>query len=145
MMIDYIFGKGISKSIEFDRCEFRFSKKTGKLKTVTEDGKIIASIRFDGSIALSIYGAQILNKSPDFIQNCVIVSPEAEDFVAKGYSVFAKHVIECGVRIKPGSDVAILNNKYDIIAVGKAILSSKMMKAFDSGVAVNIRNSSKKN
>jgi uncharacterized protein with predicted RNA binding PUA domain len=139
MTIDYLFGEGISQIIPLDKLNFTFSKRTGKIKSVLLDDKLIATFRPDGGIALTIHGAELLLKHPKFIENCIIVKDEAKDFIAMGKSVFVKYVMKCGDRIRPKSEVVVLDNKGNVIAIGKALLSAKMMKYFKSGVAVKVR------
>ncbi|MEM3078217.1 MAG: PUA domain-containing protein [Nitrososphaerales archaeon] len=139
IIIDYLFGKGISQIIPMDKLNFTFSKRTGKIKNVFLDDKLIAIFRPDGSIALTINGAELLVKHPKFAENCVAVKDDAKDFIAMGRSVFVKHVMSCGYRIKPKSEVVVVDANGNVIAVGKALLSAKMMKDFKSGVAVKVR------
>ncbi|MFQ6134592.1 MAG: PUA domain-containing protein [Nitrososphaerales archaeon] len=141
MSLDYIFGRGVSSVLPLDRLEFSFSKRTGRVKTVLLDGRLLATIRSDGSIAFTVYGAGLLVKHQEFLENCVVVEEGPDRFVAEGRSVFAKHVVRCGDRVRPASDVAILDVKGKVIAVGKAVLSAKMMREFDRGVAVKVRES----
>jgi uncharacterized protein with predicted RNA binding PUA domain len=141
MSLDYIFGKNVSKALPLERLEFTYSKKTGRIRTVTINEKLLATIRSDGSIALTIYGATLLLQQPEFQENCIVVQEGPDKFVSEGKSLFAKHIVKCGDRIRPESDVAILNVKGEVIAVGKAILSAKMMRRFQVGVAVKVRKS----
>ena len=144
MTLDYLFGKGISSSLPIDRLNFTFSKRTGKIRNALLDNKLIATFRSDGSIILMIYGAELLVKNPHFKDNCIVVNDESRDYVSKGKSVFAKHVISCGDRIRPKSEVAVLDTNGKVIAVGRALLSAKMMRKFKSGVAVKVRQGIKK-
>ncbi len=139
MVIDYLFGKGISRTLPKDRLNFSFSKRTGKMKSVLLDNNLIATFRHDGSIALTIHGAEFLVKNPKFAKNCVVVKDEARDFISVGRSVFAKHVVSCGDRIKPKSEVVIVDANGNVIAIGRALLSAKMMREFKSGAAVKVR------
>lgn len=141
MNLDYIFGRGVSSILPIDRLEFSFSKRTGRLKTISLDGRLVATIRPDGGVAPTLYGAGLLVKHPVFRENCVVVKEGADRFVAEGRSVFAKHVEKCGGRVRRASDVAVLDVKGEVIAVGRAILSAKMMEAFELGVAVKVRES----
>jgi uncharacterized protein with predicted RNA binding PUA domain len=92
-------------------------------------------------------GAQyLLENSKLFWENCVKPIQEAVPFVSEGRSLFCKHVEWCGSNIKVGSDVAIINrnngtegNDMRVIAVGVAILPSKLMKQYRKGVAVKVR------
>ncbi len=141
MSLDYIFGRNVSKALQPEKLEFIYSKKTGRIRMVTHNKRRLATIRSDGSIALSIYGATLLNQQPEFQENCVVVQEGPDQFVSQGKSLFAKHVVKCGDRIRPEADVAILNVKGEVIAVGKAILSAKMMRRFKVGAAVKVRES----
>ena len=60
----------------------------------------------------------------------------------EGRSVFCKHVIFCGKNVRVGSDTPIIFGNQ-VIAVGKAILSSEMISDFKRGVAVKVRDSLK--
>ncbi|MCP8321774.1 MAG: queuine tRNA-ribosyltransferase, partial [archaeon] len=115
------------------------SKRTGKIKSVLLDDKLIATFRSDGSIALTIHGAELLVKNPRFAENCVVVKDEARSFISIGRSVFAKHIVSCGDRIKPKSEVVVVDTNGNVLAVGKSLLSAKMMRSFKSGVAVKVR------
>jgi len=141
MSIDYIFGKGVSSILPLDNLELSFSKRTGRIKSVMLENKLLATLRSDGSIAITVYCANLLIKYPLFHGNCVVVENGPDSFVSNGRSVFAKHVVSCGGRVKPTSDVAILDEKGNVIGVGKAILSAKMMQSFNRGVAVKVRQS----
>jgi len=81
----------------------------------------------------------VLLNSKAFRENCVTVSEEAEEAARAGKSIFAKHVIKAGKRIRPSSEVVVLNKRGELLAVGKAVLSAKMMKVFECGVAVKVR------
>ena len=63
---------------------------------------------------------------------------EAVPFVSEGRSLFCRHIDWCGSNIKVGSDVAVIDST-DVIAVGVAILPTALMKQYDRGVAVKIR------
>jgi uncharacterized protein with predicted RNA binding PUA domain len=59
-----------------------------------------------------------------------------------GRSVFCKHVVWCGKNVRVSSDTPILFGNQ-VIAVGKAILSSEMISDFKRGVAIKVRDSLK--
>jgi len=138
-MLDYIFGAGVSEVLEGREVTIECSKKTGRIKHIYVDGKLFATLRTDGGLALTLYGAQLLLNSKAFRENCVTVSEEAEGAARAGKSIFAKHVIKAGKRIRPGSEVAVLSKRGELLAVGRAVLSAKMMKVFEYGVAVKVR------
>ena len=144
--VDAIFGAGVSDALP-DDIQFSFSRRTGRIKNFSIDGRLAITLRTDGGLALTILGAQyLLENSGQFWENCVKPMQEAVPFVSEGRSLFCKYVEWCGSNIKVGSDVAIINgndrnggNDTRVIAVGVAILPSKLMKQYRKGVAVKIR------
>lgn len=139
MTLDYLFGSGVSASVPKDGLRYEFSRRTGRMKRVYLNDKLLATLRHDGGVALTVFGASMLLESGKFRANCVVVQEGVEEFVAAGKSVFCKHVVECGDNIRPASDVAVLDHEGKVVAVGKAVLSAKMMHAFKVGVAVKVR------
>ena len=139
--IDALFGTGVSKLLPKD-LEIIFSKKTGRIRTVHHQKKLLFTLRIDGGLAITSYFAQILLKNKNFKENCVEINKDAAPFVAEGRSVFSKHVIWCGKNIRIAADTPVIyQNK--IIAVGRAVLSSKMISDFERGVAIKVRDSLK--
>lgn len=139
MSVNYIFGKDICSVLPLADLKFSFSKRTGRLKDVHHNNILMATLRSNGSIALTVYGASILVKHPLFLENCVIIENGPDIFVSAGKSVFAKHVVSCGDKVRPSSDVTILDKQNHVIAVGKSILSAKMMRTLERGMAVKVR------
>ena len=84
--IDALFGKGVSKYLPND-IEMTFSRKNGRIKTVSHHGKILCTLRIDGGLAITTYFAQILLKSKKFRENCLEINPDAAPFVEEGRSV----------------------------------------------------------
>jgi len=139
--LDALFGNGVSKYLP-KKIEIVFSRKTGRIKTVSEKGKLLCTLRIDGGLAISPYFAQILLKNKKFKENCLEVNQDAAPFVQDGKSVFCKHVVWCGKNIRIASDTPVLY-KNKVIAVGKAVLSSEMISDFNKGMAVRVRDSLK--
>ena len=139
--LDALFGDGVSKHLP-KNIEMTFSRKTGRIRTVTHQGKLLCTLRIDGGIAISPYFAQILLKSKKFKENCLEINQDAAPFVEEGKSVFCKHVVWCGKNIRIASDTPILY-KDKVIAVGKAVLSSEMISDFNRGMAIRVIDSLK--
>ena len=135
--IDALFGTGVSRLLPKD-FELKISRKTGKIRSVHDKEKLLLTSRTDGGLALTLYCAKLFVKSKSFLENCLQIDKESKEFVAKGKSVFCNHVVSCGKNIKIGSDVPVLY-KNQVIAVGKSILSSKMIMSQNRGVAIKIR------
>ena len=139
--IDALFGQGVSKYIP-KNIEFLFSKKTGRIREVYHNQKLLCTLRIDGGLAITPFFAQTLMKSKKFKENCLEIDQDSKPFVEDGRSVFCGHIVWCGKSIRIQSEVPILY-KNRVIAVGKAILSSKMMNGQTMGVAVKVRDSLK--
>ncbi len=139
--LDALFGNGVSKYLPKD-VEITFSRKTGRIRTVSHKGRLLCTLRIDGGLAISTYFAQILLKSKAFRENCLEINKDAAPFVMEGRSVFCKHVVWCGKKVRISSDTPVLF-KNKVIAVGKAVLSGEMILDFDRGVAIKVRDSLK--
>jgi uncharacterized protein with predicted RNA binding PUA domain len=139
--IDALFGKGVSKFLPKD-IDIIFSKKTGRIRMVYHQKKLLFTLRIDGGLAITPYFAQLLLKSKQFKENCLEINADAAPFVEEGRSVFCKHVIWCGKNIKIASDTPIIFQNQ-VIAVGRAVLSTGMIRDFQRGVAVKVRDSLK--
>ena len=139
--LDALFGKGVSKYLP-KNIEMIFSRKTGRIRTVSHKGILLCTLRIDGGLAISTHFAQILLKSKSFKENCIEVNSDAAPFVMEGRSVFCKHVVKCGKNVQISADTPILF-KNKVIAVGKAVLSYDMISDFNRGVAVKVRDSLK--
>ena len=118
---------------------FNYSRRTGRIKSFSFDNQLAGTLRTDGGIALTLSGAEALMKNQHFKSNCVIPIQEAVSFVSEGRSLFCKHVKWCGSNVKVGSDVVVIDDNEVILAVGRARIASSMMKGFDAGVAVRVR------
>jgi uncharacterized protein with predicted RNA binding PUA domain len=119
--IDFLFGLGTSSVLPLMDIEVEYSKKTGRIKNFSLDGKLIGTFRTDGGIALTIYGAGLLLKHGDFLPNCIIPVDDAIPFVSEGRSLFVKHIFKCGTNVKTGSEVAITDSNLNILAVGRSL------------------------
>ena len=140
--LDSLFGSGVSNALPLEEVQFEYSKKTGRIKNFCIRNQLIATLRTDGGLALTVFGAQELCKTKYFRENCVIPSQEALPFVSEGRSLFCKHVQWCGSNVKPGSDVAVLesySNNAKVVATGVALFGNAMMNKYERGVAVRIR------
>ena len=139
--IDALFGPGVSKHLP-KNVRFTYSKKTGRIQHIYHDDTLLCMLRIDGGLAITPNFAQMLMKSKKFRENCVEIDDDSKPFVENGNSVFCSHVTWCGKNILIGSDVPVLHGSR-VIAVGRAVVSSKMMRSLKRGVAVKIRNSLK--
>ena len=63
--IDALFGQGVSKHLP-KNIEISFSKRTGRIREVYHNQKLLCTLRIDGGLAITPFFAQILMKSKKF-------------------------------------------------------------------------------
>ena len=139
IMVDYLFGRGVSRAIPREGMKLVYSRRSGRVKLVYHDDRLFATVRPNGTMALSIYAAAVLSRSRAFRRNCVTVREDAVPFVKGGKSVFCKIVAGAGDRVSPRGDVAILDPRGRVIGVGRATMNGGYMSQFKSGAAVKVR------
>ncbi len=93
----------------------------------------------DSMFSLTVDGAKRLTRKTSLRHLWVKVSDDAAPFIAKGKSVFAKHVIDADEEILPQEEVIVLSKSGKVLAVGKAVLTGREMKMFKRGLAVRVR------
>jgi predicted RNA-binding protein (TIGR00451 family) len=89
--------------------------------------------------SLAVNGAKRLNQDAGIADMMVEVSKDVAPFIAKGKSVFARHVSRVSPEIRPLEEVIVLNDDREVLAVGKAVLTGREMRAFKRGIAVRVR------
>jgi len=137
---DYQLGRGAGKALFPDSLRVSFSRRTGRIRHIYLNHELLATLRpKDGMFSLTIAGAKRLLRSVKSPRLWVKVQRDAEPFIAKGKSVFAKHVVEADNEIRPREEVIVIGENGEVLAVGKAVLTGKEMKAFKHGVAVKVR------
>ncbi|MEM2263441.1 MAG: PUA domain-containing protein, partial [Candidatus Bathyarchaeia archaeon] len=104
------------------------------------NGKRLATLRpMDGFFSLSIEGAKRIVEDRIPAKCIVMVKNEVSKFIAEGGDVFAMHVVKADGEIRPRDEVIVVNEKGEVLAVGRAVLSGDEMIAFKTGVAVKVR------
>ena len=137
---DYQFGEGVGAKFFPEDSEIVFSRNTGKIRYVYLENDLLATLRpTTGLFILTISGAKRMMFELESPKLWVRIEDEAEPFVSRGRSVFAKHVIEVDEEIRPNEEVIVVNSQNEVLAVGRALLTGVEMKTFCKGVAVNVR------
>ncbi len=138
MMADYLFGEGVGERLFPDGIAVVESR--GRIRQVWMEGEPVCAVRAsDGHIILNRRGALALLGALPAPRLRVIVSDEAAPFVARGKTVFAKHVVEADPEIRPGEEVVVVSSRGELLATGTAVLAGVEMKEFRSGIAVKVR------
>ena len=137
---DYQFGGGVGSSFFPSEVKIVYSKRTGKVRHIYLGEELLATLRpTTGLFVLTIAGAKRMVREIKPMRLWVRIQDDVASFVAKGRSVFAKHVVDVDLEMRPQEEVIVVNGKNEVLAVGRALLSGKEMKAFSRGVAVRVR------
>ena len=137
-----LFGYTVSNMLP-NNLHFSFSK-SGRIRNVYHDNKLLCTLRIDGGLAITKLLAKFLLQNKNFRQNCIEIDAQSKPFVTKGRSVFCNHILWCGKNIQIKSEVVILYQN-NIVAIGKAVLPYFVITHQRYGVAVKIRDSLKSN
>ena len=141
----YSYGVDISDLIPKDELLVERSSRTkGRakrffLRDLHHGAKLLATVRDNGSLAITMDFAAILMSSEDFLKSAVWVDAESVEYVAAGRSIFAGHVSRVGPNVRPGLDVAALSPEGTLIAVGRCLLPPSLAYKRGAGVFVKIR------
>lgn len=137
---DYQFGKGIGAELFPENAEIVRSKRTGRIRYVYFDGKRLATLRpTDGLFSLSIAGAKRIVENANSAKCLVAVRDDVSKFITEGGNVFAKHVVKADGDIRPKDEVIAVDERGEVLAVGRAVLSGEEMVAFTRCIAVKVR------
>jgi 7-cyano-7-deazaguanine tRNA-ribosyltransferase len=137
---DMQFGKGASKALLNGNAEIVKSKNTDKIRNIHLDGHHVLSMRAeDGFFTLKIDGAKLLRRFLKYPKLRVIVKKDAVPFIKEGKSVFAKFVVDCDPNLRPFDECLIVDEKDNLLAVGRTLLNRDEMISFEYGMAVKTR------
>ena len=139
VMVDYLFGRGVSRALPKEGFAITYSRRSGRAKLIHHQGRLFATVKPNGAMAISINAAGILSKSPMIKENYVQVTDDTAQFVRGGRSVFCKFVQRAGGNIFPKSEVVVVDSRVKVLGVGLAVLKGSVMSLFKSGVAVKVR------
>jgi uncharacterized protein with predicted RNA binding PUA domain len=143
---DYQFGRGVGAQLFPDNIEIQYSPRTGRIRYINLNGQRLATLRpTDGLLSLSLKAAQFLASETPFAKCFVTVQNDVSKYIAKGGDVFAVHVVKVDDEIGAKDEVIAIDEHGQVLAVGRATLSSQEMKSFKIGVAVKTRHGAKEN
>jgi len=108
------------KILNINNIKIDFSRNTGNMKYIyIEKERILSYKPTTGMFTLSIGGAKLLHSHSSNTNHRVIISSEVEDFIRQGKSVFSHHVIQIEENLRIGSEVLVVNEQDDLVAIGK--------------------------
>jgi len=137
---NYQLGRGVGNALFPSTVVLTHSRKTGKIRHIYLDGKLLATLRpRDGQLALTLEGARRLLSKRKSLPAYVTVKNEISTFIKMGRNVFARHITQADKKLRPEDEVIVLDEDGNLLAVGRAALSGKELKAFKFGVGVHVR------
>jgi len=137
---DYQFGKGVGEKIFPDECRVEISKRTKRPKYVYLGSSLLATIRYpDNLLALTLEGGERLREALREHAPKVIVKEKAIQKLKQGMNLTANDIIRCSREINPGEEVLIEDEKGELLAIGKASVSSQTMLELERGIVIKVR------
>ena len=141
---DYQFGRGVGAKLFPENVQFEYSRRTGRIRFIYQNGERLATLRpTDGLLSLSVKAAKFLAENLPSARCFVTVKSDVSKYIADGGDVFAVHVVKVDSDIRAKDEVIALDEAGQVLAVGRAVLSSVEIGAFKTGVAVKVRHGSK--
>ena len=139
---DYQFGPLIT-DVLFDNnnnIHIEFSKNTGRMRHIYDQENLLLNFRpTNGFFTLSLFSAKkIITSVPKPILR-VIVQNEISEFIKKGRNVFCKHIIDIDDNLRALDEVIVVNQKDELLAIGKLMFPVPYLRSFKRGIAVNVR------
>ena len=135
---EYQFGRGAGEALFAADVTIQRTS-SGRPQQIHTDGGRIASYGTDGRFTLGSVGGLRLQRALDPPAYRVVVGDDSEPFVRDGKNVFAKFVRDVDPEIRPGDEVLVEHFDGSLLAVGRAELAADAMVAFETGMAVKVR------
>ena len=143
---DYQFGPAITDVLfdNTDKIRLIFSKNTGKMKHIYEKDNILLNFRPKiGLFTLTFHSAsKIISELPIPKMRAVVLN-DISEFIRKGRNVFCKHLQEIDIKLRPLDEVIVVNQEDEILAIGRLSMPIPYIKAFNTGIAINVRKGNK--
>jgi uncharacterized protein with predicted RNA binding PUA domain len=137
---DYQFGSGAGAALFPPDDDLRITRtSSGRPSQVHAAAGRLVTYAVDGRFTLGVCGGRRLVERFDAPTYRVVVGDESEPFVRDGKNAFAKFVREVDPDVRPGDDVAVVDEDDSLLAVGRAELSGGAMTDFETGMAVKVR------
>lgn len=124
-----------------------------RMEEIICGGEIIGTIRFEIdkikwvllprlSGARRVFNKEGKEKDPDIEQNLknwVMIHESAIPFVAEGSSVLVPGILKTAPNIKREDEVVVVTPDFEVVAAGRAKMSSEEIKTSERGKAIKIR------
>jgi uncharacterized protein with predicted RNA binding PUA domain len=137
---DYQFGTSAGPALFPPDEDLRVERtSSGRPSQVHADAGRVVTYAVDGRFTLGLEGGRRLTAALDAPAYRVVVGEESEPFVRDGKNAFAKFVRDVDPTVRPGDEVAVVDEAGALLGVGRAELSAAAMVDFETGMAVKLR------
>ena len=137
---DYQFGRGAGAALFPSPAALTVTQtSSGRPRQVRADEGRLVTYGTDGRFRLGVAGGRRLQDALASPAYRVVVGDESEPFVLEGRNVFAKFVDTAGAEIRPRDEVLVEHEDGRLLAVGRAELPGTGMVDFETGMAVDVR------
>lgn len=137
---DYQFGRKVGSKLFPSEVRIIHSPRTGRIRYIHLQGKRLATLRpTDGLLSLSLSGAERILEYARNAKCMVKVKNDVAKFISEGGDVFSAHVVKADAELRARDEVIVTDERGELLAVGRAVLSAAEMGVFRRGVAVKIR------
>jgi uncharacterized protein with predicted RNA binding PUA domain len=137
----YQFGSGAGRALVPEEAELRVTEtSSGRPRQVHVERGRLATYGTDGRLRLGLAGGRRLYDELGDGVYTVGVGAESVPYVREGRNVFAKFVTDVDDAVRPRDEV-LVEHEGELLAVGRAELHADGMRAFDTGMAVSVRES----
>lgn len=139
-IVDYHFYPGAGEALFPTTATIKYSSRTGRAKEIYYRGNLLATLQpIYGIYIPTLEGFRRLCRRFKYPRFRVTIKNDVANIIKQGKNVFAKHVVKADTNIRIEDEVAVTDEKGDLLAVGKAVLSGKAMTSFRRGIAVRVR------
>ena len=139
---DYQFSPEITDILFEDEknINIKRSKNTDKIRYIYLGKELLLSLRpTNGFFSLAVLSAQKILEKTSYPRLRAIVENDVSEFIKKGRNVFCKHVLDIDENLRPQDEVIIVNEKGDLLALGRVKLPIYSIKNFKRGIAIDVR------
>ena len=139
---DYQFDHEITKILfhDLDKITIERSRNTGKIRYIHFNDRILLTLRpNNGFFTLSLSSAKKIIDNTKSPRLRVIVMNEISEFIKKGRNVFCKHVVDIDENLRPMDEVIVVNQRDELLAIGRLKVPVSYTKSFKNGIAINVR------
>ena len=137
-ILEFQLGEGAARALTTRGLVLERSRRSGRVRGILEQGRRVFTVGPDGIPRPTWYGASLVKSLVPGPARRLIVTPDAEEFVARGRSLFSKFVGGGDSSLVPGSSALLVNVDDDLLAVGRLVLAPFEMGRIPRAVAARV-------